>query len=128
MQEITTALEAIFGDLAGLPGIGVLFAGLDAALAAVLVGLETLLAGVLNLVSVSVQIAYCVLQLISEQALGERFCSPPQPRSWSHSRSSRSLIGALLSPSRGASFERTIACVKIPLREMYTNTSNPLLD
>ncbi|KAL5487512.1 hypothetical protein ACEPAI_5620 [Sanghuangporus weigelae] len=49
--DISTALEGLVGDLASIPDIGVLFSGIDAALAEVLTGLEILLSGVLHLVA-----------------------------------------------------------------------------
>ncbi|KAH8828030.1 hypothetical protein DL96DRAFT_1709340 [Flagelloscypha sp. PMI_526] len=51
LQDITSALEGLTGDLATLPWLGGLFTGLDAALSQLLKGLEGLLAGVLNLVA-----------------------------------------------------------------------------
>ncbi|KAJ3825149.1 hypothetical protein EV361DRAFT_263764 [Lentinula raphanica] len=51
LTDITTTLDGLLAVASGLPEIGGLFAGVDAALHTVLGGLETLLAGVLVLVA-----------------------------------------------------------------------------
>ncbi|KAL5529899.1 hypothetical protein ACEPAF_6156 [Sanghuangporus sanghuang] len=51
IEDISGALEDLVGDAASIPDLGVLFSGIDAALAEVLTGLEILLSGVLQLVA-----------------------------------------------------------------------------
>lgn len=51
LTDVTTGLDGVLTQLSGIPAIGGLFSGLDAALNQLLKGLEGLLAGVLNLVA-----------------------------------------------------------------------------
>ncbi|KAH7097482.1 hypothetical protein BKA62DRAFT_623779, partial [Auriculariales sp. MPI-PUGE-AT-0066] len=67
ITDVTTLLDGVLGQLAGIPTIGGLFGGLDAALNQLLKGLEGLLAGVLNLVA---QLLVNVADLLRKLALG----------------------------------------------------------
>ncbi|KAJ7704771.1 hypothetical protein B0H17DRAFT_920656 [Mycena rosella] len=51
LTDVTTALDGLLGTASTIPGLGGLLGGLDVSLNQVLLGLETLLAGVLNLVA-----------------------------------------------------------------------------
>ncbi|THU99750.1 hypothetical protein K435DRAFT_658317 [Dendrothele bispora CBS 962.96] len=51
VTDITNTLDGLLGSAASIPTLGALLSGLNVALNQVLVGLETLLAGVLNLVA-----------------------------------------------------------------------------
>ncbi|KAJ6467506.1 hypothetical protein C8R47DRAFT_1303442 [Mycena vitilis] len=51
LTDVTQALDGLLGSAASIPALGGLLAGLDTALNQVLLGLEILLAGVLNLVA-----------------------------------------------------------------------------
>ncbi|THU95008.1 hypothetical protein K435DRAFT_667297 [Dendrothele bispora CBS 962.96] len=51
VTDITNTLNGLLGSAASIPTLGALLSGVDVALNQVLVGLETLLAGVLNLVA-----------------------------------------------------------------------------
>ncbi|KAL5527917.1 hypothetical protein ACEPAG_6718 [Sanghuangporus baumii] len=67
IEDIVDALEDLVGDLASIPDLGTLFSGIDAALAQVLTGLETLLSGVLHLVA---DLLTDVSGLLNQLALG----------------------------------------------------------
>ncbi|KZW02627.1 hypothetical protein EXIGLDRAFT_759751 [Exidia glandulosa HHB12029] len=67
LTDLTTTLDGLLTQLSGVPNIGVLFGGLDAALNQLLKGLEGLLAGVLNLVAT---LLVNVAQLLRNLALG----------------------------------------------------------
>ncbi|KAJ6585648.1 hypothetical protein B0H19DRAFT_924575 [Mycena capillaripes] len=76
LTDVTTALDGLLGDASTIPALGGLLAGVDTSLNQVLIGLETLLAGVLNLVA-----TLCVLsQLFTINNLAYFFFSFPQPR------------------------------------------------
>ncbi|KAJ7615608.1 hypothetical protein DFH06DRAFT_1483952 [Mycena polygramma] len=51
ITDVTQALDGLLGEAASIPALGGLLAGLDTSLNQVLLGLEILLAGVLNLVA-----------------------------------------------------------------------------
>ncbi|KAJ7669743.1 hypothetical protein B0H17DRAFT_1209504 [Mycena rosella] len=51
LTDVTTALDGLLGTASTIPGLGRLLGGLDVSLNQVLLGFETLLAGVLSLVA-----------------------------------------------------------------------------
>ncbi|KAJ7912901.1 hypothetical protein B0H13DRAFT_2472452 [Mycena leptocephala] len=51
LTDVTNALDGLLGEAASIPALGGLLAGVDTSLNQVLLGLEILLAGVLNLVA-----------------------------------------------------------------------------
>lgn len=51
MQDIATSLDSLEATASTIPELGTLLAGVDTSLSQVLLGLEILLAGVLNLVA-----------------------------------------------------------------------------
>jgi hypothetical protein len=93
VAEIVTELATTLGSIANSTLIESLLPGLDADLNAVLSGLETLLAGVLNLVAtLCVFIAQFMIPRTDRPWKARRRCGPaPAARAWAHARLSRAL-------------------------------------
>lgn len=85
LQTVAQTLDSLLTQLSGVQDIGVLFNGLDVAVNEVLLGLETLLAGVLNLVA-QLQVSYLCRNHADAQQPRRRRCTPPGPRIGNHPR------------------------------------------